>query len=54
MLGFTEHIRGDHHIFSKSGIPEIINIQPLGNKSKHYQVKQVQKLIQKYHLEVQK
>ena len=25
-----------------------------GNKSKHYQVKQVQKLIQKYHLEIQK
>lgn len=41
ILGFSERIKGDHHIFTKSGIPEIINIQPLRDgKSKAYQVKQ--------------
>lgn len=51
-MGFTERIRGDHHIYSKSGIAEIVNIQPTGNKAKPYQVKQVRNLILKYNLEV--
>lgn len=51
MLGFSEHIRGDHHIFTKAELPEIINIQPVGNKTKPYQIKQIRKIIQKYHLE---
>jgi len=25
-LGFAERIRGDHHIFSKSGVAEILNL----------------------------
>ena len=49
-LGFEERIRGDHHIFTKSGIEEIINLQPLGSKAKPYQVKQVRDLILKYRL----
>jgi len=28
-LGFSERIKGDHHIFYKEGIEEIINLQPL-------------------------
>jgi predicted RNA binding protein YcfA (HicA-like mRNA interferase family) len=45
-LGFDERIKGDHHIFTKPDIIEIINIQPLGDrKSKAYQVKQVRNLI---------
>jgi len=28
-LGFDERIRGDHHIFTKAGVIEIINLQPL-------------------------
>lgn len=27
-LGFDERIRGSHHIFSKSDVAEIINLQP--------------------------
>lgn len=43
--GFSERIRGDHHIYTKSNIRDIINIQPLGNgKAKPYQVKQVRRL----------
>ena len=50
-LGFKERIKGDHHIYSKTGIIEIINIQPLNNgKAKPYQVKQIRNLIHKYKL----
>ena len=49
-IGFQERIRGDHHIFIKTGITEIINIQPKGAKAKPYQVKQVRNLIIKYGL----
>src|SRR5579872_2980770 len=40
-LGFEERIRGDHHIFSKAGVAEILNLQPRGSQAKPYQVKQV-------------
>ena len=49
-LGFDERIKGDHHIYTKPDIPEIINLQPLGNKAKAYQVKQVRNLIVKHKL----
>jgi len=50
-LGFKERIKGDHHIYSKSGIIEIINLQPLNSgKAKPYQVKQIRNLIYKYKL----
>ena len=48
-LGFDKRIKGDHHIFSKSGVAEIINLQPLSDgMAKPYQVKQVRGLILKY------
>ncbi len=47
-LGFSQRIRGDHHILFKDGVEEIINLQPLGSKCKNYQVKQVRNLIHKY------
>ena len=50
VLGFTERVRGSHHIFSKSGIEEILNLQPRGAKAKPYQVKQVRHVILKYRL----
>ena len=44
-------VKGDHHIFWKEGIPEIVNLQPLGDgKAKAYQVKQVRGIILKYKL----
>jgi len=49
-LDFKERIRGDHHILSKQGISEIINIQPKEGKAKPYQVKQIRNLILKYKL----
>lgn len=49
-FGFKERIRGSHHVYTKAGIREIINIQPLGSLSKAYQVKQVRNIIIKYNL----
>jgi len=49
-LGFSERIKGDHFIYSKIGVAEIVNLQPLGGKAKAYQVKQVRNLILKYKL----
>ncbi len=50
VLGFTVRIKGDHYIFTRSDIAEIINLQPDGNKAKPYQVKQIRNLILKYKL----
>lgn len=48
--GFRERIKGDHHVFKRDDILERIVIQPLGNKAKAYQVKQVRMLFEKYGL----
>jgi hypothetical protein len=47
---FDERIRGDHHIFTKDSVEEIINLQPLGGMAKAYQVKQVRALLARYKL----
>jgi hypothetical protein len=50
-LGFAERVRGSHHIFTREGVKEIINLQLLGGGlAKPYQVRQVRNLIVKYHL----
>ncbi|MCC8065245.1 MAG: type II toxin-antitoxin system HicA family toxin [Clostridiales bacterium] len=49
-LGFDCRIRGDHFIYTKDGVEEIINIQPTGSKAKPYQVKQVREIILAYQL----
>lgn len=43
---FICRVKGDHHIYTRNDIEEIINIQPKGNMAKPYQVKQVRKIIQ--------
>ena len=49
-LGFAERIRGDHHIFTREGVAEILNLQPRGGQAKAYQVKQVREAITAYQL----
>lgn len=49
-LGFEERIKGSHHILTKDGIEEILNIQPKSGKAKAYQVKQIRNVIVKYRL----
>ena len=48
-FGFSARTTGDHHIFYKEGVEEIINLQPLRDgKAKAYQVRQVRTIILKY------
>lgn len=49
-LGFDERIKGSHHIFTRSDVEEILNLQPKRGKAKAYQVKQVRNIILRYKL----
>ena len=49
-LGFSERSKGSHHIFSKPGLEELINLQSDGSKAKPYQVRQVRAIIQRNNL----
>ena len=48
--GFDERIKGSHHIFTKDGVEEILNLQTAASKAKPYQLKQVRNMIIKYRL----
>lgn len=50
-LGFVERTRGSHHVFSKAGVDEQVNLQRDGAKAKPYQVKQVRAVILRYQLQ---
>lgn len=50
-LDFQCNVKGDHFIYTKAGIEVIINIQPVGNMAKLYQIKQVHSVILRYQLE---
>jgi predicted RNA binding protein YcfA (HicA-like mRNA interferase family) len=49
-LGFQERVRGSHHIFFKSGIEDLINLQRSGTQAKPYQVRQVRAVITRHGL----
>ena len=51
-LGFKERIKGDHHIFTKDDVEEILNLQPKDGKGKPYQVQQVRDVILKYQIRI--
>ncbi|HEX5139813.1 MAG TPA: type II toxin-antitoxin system HicA family toxin [Dehalococcoidia bacterium] len=47
-LGFDERIKGDHHIFTRTGMVDIMNLQPeRGNAN---QVRQVRAILVRYGL----
>ena len=52
-LNFAQRIKGSHHIYSKIGVEEILNLQSLGAMAKPYQVKQVREVIVKYGLKAE-
>lgn len=52
-LGFDERTRGDHFIFSREGVEEILNLQPRGGMAKPYQVRQVRNVILRYGMGVE-
>ncbi|MCY4028233.1 MAG: type II toxin-antitoxin system HicA family toxin [Acidobacteria bacterium] len=49
-LGFKQRTRGSHHLFSRSGVVERVNLQRDGNHAKPYQVRQVRRILLKYGL----
>ena len=49
-LGFQERIRGSHHLYRKTGIRDMINLQKQGSQAKPYQVRQVRAVLLKYRL----
>lgn len=49
-LGFQLRQRGSHHIYSREGVAEIVNLQPNGKEAKAYQVRQVIDLVERYGL----
>lgn len=50
-LGFTERVRGSHHIFRRDGVPDKINLQAQGGQVKPYQARQVRSVVIRYQLE---
>jgi len=54
-LGFRPmRIEGSHHIYAKDGVREQLNLQPDRNgQAKAYQVRQVQRLVEKYDLDLE-
>lgn len=44
-LDLNSECGGDHHIFTKDGVEEIVNLQPKGTEAKPYKVKQAWNLI---------
>ena len=52
-LHFNERTKGSHHIFTKSEIPDIVNVQAKSDgKAKPYQVRQVATLIARFNLKI--
>ena len=50
-LGFKKRVRGSHHIFTKIGVVEQINLQPHEGKVTAYQVKQIRQVLTRYNIE---
>ena len=48
--GFRMRVSGSHHIFTRPGVMERINLQREGSKAKPYQAKQVRKILAQYKL----
>jgi len=44
---------GSHHIFSRSDIPEIVNLQDVKGQAKPYQMRQFLKLVEKHNLKLE-
>ena len=49
-LGFEYRVRGSHHIYWRTGVIEILNLQEKAGKAKPYQVKQVRTILVRYKL----
>ena len=48
--GFRMRVSGSHHIFTRPGVLERINLQRDNSKAKPYQVRQVRRILAHYKL----
>ncbi|MDZ4170238.1 MAG: type II toxin-antitoxin system HicA family toxin [Coriobacteriia bacterium] len=46
-------VSGSHHIFTRPGVPELLNLQDVGGRAKPYQVRQFMSLIARYSLKME-
>ena len=46
-------VTGSHHIYSRNGVPELINLQDDHGEAKAYQVRQFLRLVERYNLELE-
>jgi predicted RNA binding protein YcfA (HicA-like mRNA interferase family) len=46
-------VSGSHHIFTHTGIPELVNLQDVHGQAKPYQIRQFMKLVEKYNLQME-
>jgi hypothetical protein len=44
---------GSHHIFTRPGIPELVNLQDIKGQAKPYQIHQFLKLVEKHNLKLE-
>ncbi len=44
-LGFKLRVNGSHHIFTREGMVDRINVQRDGTNAKSYQIKQVRRVL---------
>jgi predicted RNA binding protein YcfA (HicA-like mRNA interferase family) len=53
-FGFTlSRVRGNHHIFVHTDIPELLNLQEVNGETKPYQIRQFLRLIEKYNIRLE-
>jgi hypothetical protein len=52
-LGFhLSRVSGSHYIFSRPGVPELLNLQEVRGMAKPYQIRQLLRLAERYNLEI--
>lgn len=53
-FGFTlVRVSGSHHIFSRPGVPELVNLQQVKGQGKPYQIRQFLRLVERYNLRLE-
>ena len=53
-FGFRlSRISGSHHIFTRPGIPELVNLQVVDGQVKPYQINQWLRLVERYNLKME-
>lgn len=46
-------VKGSHHIFARSDISELVNLQCVNGQAKPYQIRQFLKLVEEYNLKME-